>query len=298
LSTLTKILIVLLTLSSIFLCGIVVTWVANTDNYKQKYDGQRAQIGSLTEELNNLKKQVNQKIEEKAALKAKLNDDIAAMRIKSDQLQNQLKTTESEKALLLQKVNNWASVMEAFSQTADNKELLLKNTLEDLNKAKEKQIKLEKELNETTAYLEEKMVIVASLEADKKRLLEEKTDLQKKLDRLLLPTGRVAPPTAPVTPTRDIAKPARPIQTKDINLQGRVTDVDLKNSMAAISIGAADGVAKNMSVFLTSSCSSRKLVIMQLPIYRFLTIDNYNTKPVRNRRLTSNRAKEKKTGNR
>jgi len=251
LSTLTKILIVLLTLSSIFLCGIVVTWIANTDNYKQKYDGQRAQIGSLTEELNSLKKQVNQKIEEKAALKAKLNNDIAAMRIKSDQLQNQLKTAESEKALLLQKVNNWASVMEAFSQTADNKELLLKNTLEGLNKAKEKQIKLEKELNETTAYLEERMVIMASLEADKKRLLEEKTDLQKKLDRFLLPTGRVAPPAAPVTPKRDIAKPARPIQTKDINLQGRITDVDLKNSMAAISIGAADGVAKNMKFHIT-----------------------------------------------
>lgn len=35
-STLTKILIVLLTLSSIFLCGIVVTYVANAEDYKQK----------------------------------------------------------------------------------------------------------------------------------------------------------------------------------------------------------------------------------------------------------------------
>ena len=35
-SKLTKILIVLLTISSIFLCGIVVTYVANADDYRQE----------------------------------------------------------------------------------------------------------------------------------------------------------------------------------------------------------------------------------------------------------------------
>ena len=40
-SNLTKVLIVLLTISSIFLCGIVVTYVANADNYRQKYDNLR-----------------------------------------------------------------------------------------------------------------------------------------------------------------------------------------------------------------------------------------------------------------
>jgi len=134
LSTLTKILIVLLTVSSIFLCGIVVTWVANADSYKQKYDSQIARIGSLTEELGSLKKQLNRKIEEKSAQKAKLGNEIATLKVKSSELQTQLKTVEAEKSLLLQKVNNWTSVVEAFSQTADNKELLLKDTLGELMK--------------------------------------------------------------------------------------------------------------------------------------------------------------------
>lgn len=250
-STLTKILIVLLTVSSIFLCGIVVTWVANADSYKQKYDSQIARIGSLTEELGSLKKQLNRKIEEKSVQKAKLGNEIATLKIKSSELLTQLKTVEAEKSLLLQKVNNWTSVVEAFSQTADNKELLLKDTLGELNRLKQQQIQLKKELDETTAFLEEKMVIIASLQKDKRQLLEEKTDLQRKLDRLLLPTGRVALPAAPVTTRRERAKPAAPIQTKDINLLGLVTSVDLKNSMAGISIGAADGVMKNMKFHVT-----------------------------------------------
>lgn len=250
-STLTKILIVLLTVSSIFLCGIVVTWVANADSYKQKYDSQIARIGSLTEELGSLKKQLNRKIEEKSTQKAKLSNEIATLKVKSSELLTQLKTVEAEKSLLLQKVNNWTSVVEAFSQTADNKELLLKDTLGELNRLKQQQIQLKKELDETTAFLEEKMVIIASLQKDKRQLLEEKTDLQRKLDRLLLPTGRVALPAAPVTTRRERAKPAAPIQTKDINLLGLVTSVDLKNSMAGISIGAADGVMKNMKFHVT-----------------------------------------------
>ena len=250
-STLTKILIVLLTVSSIFLCGIVVTWVANADSYKQKYDSQIARIGSLTEELGSLKKQLNRKIEEKSAQKAKLSNEIATLKVKSSELLTQLTTVEAEKSLLLQKVNNWTSVVEAFSQTADNKELLLKDTLGELNRLKQQQIQLKKELDETTAFLEEKMVIIASLQKDKRQLLEEKTDLQRKLDRLLLPTGRAAPPAAPVTTRRERAKPAAPIQTKDINLLGLVTSVDLKNSMAGISIGAADGVMKNMRFHVT-----------------------------------------------
>ena len=37
LSTLTKVLVVLVSLISIFLCGIVVTYVANSSNYKELY---------------------------------------------------------------------------------------------------------------------------------------------------------------------------------------------------------------------------------------------------------------------
>lgn len=79
-NTLTKILIVLLTLSSIFLCGIVVTYVANADNYRQKYNALRADKDSLSKKVEDLTKQVNEKIEQKKQLEDKLNSEITSLK--------------------------------------------------------------------------------------------------------------------------------------------------------------------------------------------------------------------------
>jgi len=245
LSTLTKILIVLLTLSSIFLCGIVVTYVANADNYRQKYDDTRADKDSLSKKVKALTEQVNQKIEQRKLLEDKLSSEIASLKAEIGELQGNLNNAEREKAVLLQKVNSWTSITKDFSQTTEEQRRLLENTLDELNKIQTEQIKERKELNETTTALVEKMAIIEALEAETKRLLEEKTELQNRLDQLLQPTGKVAAAPVPITPEKAIARPAEPA-VEDIALQGLITAVDLKNSMASISIGTADGVKEGM----------------------------------------------------
>lgn len=249
-STLTKILIVLLTLSSIFLCGIVVTYVANADNYRQKYNDLRADKDSLSKKVEDLTKQVNEKIEQKKKLEDKLNSEIVSLKEKVGELQINLDNAEREKAVMLQKVNNWTSITKDFYQTTDKQGQLLKNTLDELNKVQAEQIRQRKELNETTAALVEKMAIVETLVAERKRILEEKTELQNRLDQFLQPVGKVAAAPVPVTPRRAAVRPATP-GARDIALQGLVTAVDLKNSMASISIGTADGVKEGMKFHVT-----------------------------------------------
>ena len=244
-STLTKILIVLLTLSSIFLCGIVVTYVANADNYRQKYNNLRADKDSLSKKVKNLTKQVNEKIEQKRLLEDKLSSEIASLKAEIGKLQADLDNAEREKAVLLQKVNNWTSIVQDFRETNDDQGRLLEETLDQLKKVQAEQIKDRKELNETTTVLVEKMAIVETLEARAKRLIEEKTELQNRLDRFLQPLGKVAAVPVPITPEKAVARPAKPT-VEDIALQGLVTAVDLKNSMASISIGTADGVKEGM----------------------------------------------------
>jgi chromosome segregation ATPase len=245
LSTLTKILIVLLTLSSIFLCGIVVTYVANADNYRQKYNDIRTDKDSLSKKVKNLTEQVNEKIEQKKLLEDKLSSEIASLKAETGKLQADLDNAEREKAVLLQKVNNWTSIVQDFRETNDDQGRLLEETLDQLKKLQTEQIKERKELNETTAALVEKMAIIETLEARAKRLIEEKTELQNRLDRFLQPLGKVAAVPVPITPEKAIARPAKPA-VEDIALQGLVTAVDLKNSMASISIGTADGVKEGM----------------------------------------------------
>ena len=244
-STLTKILIVLLTLSSIFLCGIVVTYVANADNYRQKYNDIRTDKDSLSKKAKSLTKQVNEKIEQKKLLEDKLSSEIASLKVEIGKLQADLDNAEREKAVLLQKVNNWTSIVQDFRETNDNQGRLLEETLGQLKKVQAEQIKDHKELNETTSALVEKMAIIETLETRAKRLIEEKTELQNRLDRFLQPLGKVAAVPVPITPEKAVARPAEPA-VEDIALQGLITAVDLKNSMASISIGTADGVKEGM----------------------------------------------------
>ena len=249
-STLTKILIVLLSLSSFFLCGIVVTYVANADNYRQQYKNLRSGKDSLNEKVKSLNKQLNEKIEAKRQLEDKLNNKIVSLKTEINELQANLSNAEREKALLLQKVNSWTSITKDFYQTTDKQGQTLRNALEELNKVQAEQIKQRKELNETTAALIEKMAIVETLETEKRRLLEERAELQSRLDRLFQPVGKVAAKPVPVTPEKAIAKPVK-VATRDISLQGLISALDLKNSLAQISIGTADGVKEGMRFYVT-----------------------------------------------
>ena len=249
-SRLTQILIILVVVSSLFLCGIVVTYVANADNYRQKYNDLRSDRDSLSRKVKNLTEQVNEEIEQKEQLEDRLSGEIATLSVEIDRLQNDLKNTEREKSTLLQKVNSWASIVEDFSKTNDEQGQLLKNTLDELKEAQAGQIKSHKELNETTAALVEKMAIIETLDAETKRLLEEKTELQNRFDELLRPLGQAVAPAVAVTPTREVARPARP-GVRDIELRGLITAVDSKNSMAGISIGSADGVKEGMRFHVT-----------------------------------------------
>lgn len=249
-STLTKILIVLLTLSSIFICAIVVIYAANADNYRQLYNTQRSQKDSLQESVNSLKKQLTTKEVEKNDLEDKLTDQISALKIEVEELKGQIKDSEREKSNLLQRVDRFAADVETFTKTNADNRALLEDTIKTWKKVEADLIKEQSQHKETARLLLEKLAIIQTLETEKKQLLEEKFVLQSRLDKLLQPTGKV--PTVPVTVTseKDIARPA-PVTTKDIGLKGLVAAVDLKNKMANISIGKADGVKEGMKFHVT-----------------------------------------------
>jgi len=250
LSTLTKILIVLLTLSSLFLCGIVVTYVANADNYREKYTNIRSDRDSLDKKLKAKTKEANEYIDQKQQLEDKLRSEIAALSAKVGKLEGNLRDVERERASLLAQVESWTSITKDFYTTNDKQGALLKNTLDELKRIQAEQIKQRKELNETTAELVEKMAIVEQVQAENRRLLEEKTELRARLDSILRPAGEAVAEVVTVTPEKTTVRPAGPA-TMQIGLKGLVTDVDMENSLVEISIGSADGVKEGMKFYIT-----------------------------------------------
>jgi len=249
LSTLTKVLIVLLTIASIFLCGIVVTYVANADDYKQKYDSLYSGYQAAKKNEDNAKTQLNNTIEEKDRDTEKLGEQIASLKEEINKLKGDLANAERDRDDANRKVNNWASIVMDFSKTVENNEKLVKDALTERDLKEAELIKQGKELEDTTAALMENMAIVKQLQDGSKRLLEEKTELQNKLDLYLRQYGKAIAPSMPVTPEEGVVSLAQP--TKDIDLSGSITEVDLKNLLAEISIGTADGVKKNMRFHLT-----------------------------------------------
>jgi hypothetical protein len=260
---LTKILIVLLTISSIFLGGIVVTYVANADNYRQMYTGIKAEKDSAVKKEQSASSELNTFKDETNRQKQQLNSTVDSLKGQVDQLQRDLQTVQTEKDDAVRKMNSWETIVMGFTKTTDSQGQLLKNTLGELDKLRTEQIKKDRELKQTENTLLEKMVIISTLDQKAKRLLEEKTELQNRLNQLLRQYGKAAAPTAPVmqkpeevrtelplTQKPDRGRTALPV-AKDVGLNGRVTAVDPKNSMAEISIGSAHGVAEDMKFHVT-----------------------------------------------
>ena len=240
-----------MTISSIFLCGIVVTYVALADNYKEQYNDMKTDRDSFKETAESKTEQYNQKDAEKVAIENKLNSEIAKLNTEIGTLKGQLKDFEDQRKNWLQRVSDMASVVETTTQTSKETTKLMMDKEAELNKLKAERIKLIDQFEDTSTTLLEKLAVIQTLEKEKKQLIEEKVELQNRLDKLLQPTGRTPAPVVTITPKpTEIARPA-PVIAKKIGLKGQVTAVDTKNKMASISIGTADGVKEGMKFHVT-----------------------------------------------
>ncbi len=241
-STFTKIFIVLLSLFSIFLCGTVVTYVGNVNNYKALFEDTEALNRSLTSENTSLKRQYNEKVALMKEQEKKLTERIQQFEDDNSKLAVDLRKSERMSLEYQGRVNSWAGILTSFEQTIANLEQSLKLTQKQLNKANSEGIKDRKELNEITASFYEKMVQMESLEAARRRLLEQKTDLEKRMNQIMGPDTFGSRAVQPVTPDIDSARPSVIFGGADLN--GLITEVG--ESMVIISIGSADGVKKGM----------------------------------------------------
>ena len=243
-STLTKILIVLLTISSIFLCGIVVTYVGSAVNYKEKYDSQRNQINSLRQSKQAAEENLNKTIEQAKSRENELNKTIQSFQGDINKLKTDMTDAQRKRDDAIQRMDNWQAIAMDFSKTTETQVKLAKDALSDRNLIDAERIENLKELEERTTSLIEKMALIDQLEKESRRLREENTSLQTKMDQLIRQYGKTIPTPAPVTQIADKARVAPP--ASDIGLKGMINTINRENSWAEISIGSANGVREKM----------------------------------------------------
>jgi myosin heavy subunit len=257
LSTLTKVLIVLLSVFSLFLCGIVATYVASADNFRQKANDTQRQLSAARETQNNAVRVSEGKDAEVKAIKADLGtklNDLEALRTK---LTAELEDTKRLNSELQQKLMSLNDRMVAADAAVKQQTALYDADEQKLHALEADRINREKELTETSETLLQKVTLIAQLQDTVRQLTQENQDLGTRLNQYLVQYGKIAtrPPTT-VAPGSAVARPVQPIAaaaslTKDIALNGQVTQVDAQNRLVQISIGTAAGVRQKMTFHLT-----------------------------------------------
>jgi chromosome segregation ATPase len=250
LNILTKSLIILLTLSSLFLCGIVVQFVTSADNYKQALDKRKTEIESLKQQLADTTKKLEDETAKGQLLADSKNKEITSLTARINQLDDKAAALEREKNELFTRVQSWVTITQNLTDSTNKQRQLFENTFSELNKTKTDLLTEQKKLDETSVALLDREALIEMLRTDSKRLVEEKTALEKKLNRLLQPYGQKVTVEKPITEEKDTAI-VTPVETAQIALKGKITAVDLKNNLAKISIGSSDGIKKGSQLHVT-----------------------------------------------
>jgi myosin heavy subunit len=259
LSTLTKVLIVLLTVFSIFLCGIVVTYVANAENQRERADTLQRSIQSAkatqaaaVQELDEAKKAAD-------ALKNELNTQISALDLKNKELLAQIDEVKRQNNVLMTESQQQRAAASLANDLAVKQTEMFKTAQTQVTGLQADQTNRKKELDETNQMLLEKMAVISELDAKVRRLTEENQEVETRLNQYLQQYGRIATkPPVTVAPRPAGVQPIQPAlgavstaQTRTIALNGQVTAVDIKNKLAEISIGSAAGVRQEMKFHIT-----------------------------------------------
>ncbi|HOK67227.1 MAG TPA: hypothetical protein PLV55_10480 [Anaerohalosphaeraceae bacterium] len=244
-SPLTKILVILLSLFAIFLCGAMVSFVVNTNNYKVLYEQQKNLYSAAQADVANLNRLYDELQKKMKLQEEQLQEKIAALQAQNTKLMADLQNAERQSQEYQARADSWKGVLTGFEQSIRSLQESLRLTQSQLDEARAQGIKDARELNQITSELYEKIVQLEALEADRRRLLEQKKELETKLTGTL---PAASAPAAVVTPVPGPARPAAPAAV-GADIRGLVTEV--RSNMVTLSVGSSDGVEKDMRFHVT-----------------------------------------------
>lgn len=221
---------------------MMVSYVGSANNYKGMYDKLKLENQSIQSEARQTQALYAEQVEKSKLLEDKLNSQIQSLQERNNQLAADLQKSDRLSQEYQSRSESWKGVMTGFEQSVASMLDSLKLTQEQLEKSRSQNIKDQKELNQITADLYEKIVELQRLEAERRRLLEQKTDLEKRLAQ-----GNGTAETSAVTQVPDMAKPAAaPVNA---SIKGLIVEMD--QSLVTLSVGSADGVSRGMVFHVT-----------------------------------------------
>lgn len=247
-SILTKVFALLVSALSIFLCGVVITFIARTQNWKELYNQQKtlteaAQIKAMATEMwstetitrhEQIVQNLRRNIDQIQSLNADLNEQLTSEAQESANNKRMamtavdtMKALETTVANLLQ---NQLELREALE--TDRKEMIAAKT--ERIEVTRKYNAVQAENNQLNSKIRQQTEKIYSLE-------DELAELQQKLDKVTLASDEFTPgPQVGMT---------TPAVESGVPIRGQV--IDIRDDKVAISVGSASGVRKGMTFWVT-----------------------------------------------
>lgn len=248
-STLTKVLIILQTVFSILLCGIVATYVANASDYKQDYDMAVKAKNSAVASKSSMEEEWNAAKVALEDAQKKASEIVPSRDAKIAQLTDDLTRAKAEVDALTKRVTDSMAVVQTANATASQQANLYETAHAQLKATESDKIQLTKEYDETQSVLLEKLAVIASQDRQIRELEEEKSEIQGRLEQYLRQYGKTPAPATAATLVSSRVQLAQPV--KAIGLKGLISDLDIQNQLAEISLGSTDGVKEQMKFIVT-----------------------------------------------
>jgi DNA repair exonuclease SbcCD ATPase subunit len=248
LSILTKIFIILLTLASLFLCGFVIKYIATSENFKELYSQETKNVTKFKSERNNLDTQLKEEIVKEQTLADSKNAEIKTLNDQINVIKDSLDKINQEKSALQDQIGKLQSQNATMADASKIQTAIAESASKEVVKLQSDLTTEKKKYDEAAAALLQKDSQIDTLTNDSKRLLEQKVALEQKLTKILQPYGQKPSAGTPVTQEKGPAQPviSTPANAAQISLQAKLTAVDMKNNLAKLSIGQADGVKLGM----------------------------------------------------
>jgi len=243
LSTLTKVFTLLVSLLAIFLCGVVVVFVTNSQNCKESYEAKNTELAAAQAHALVVEdKMRSQSIRQESQIE-RLENSILALEQQNWDLVRQW-TAETQARAEAESRTNSAVELSKSLQMSNQDMYAAQNSIQKaLEEAHRKMITSQAHVTELTQALNNERVKAAQLEDKRRRSEERNAELENENALIRQRLEKVTLASSEIRPGVDRIRSTVP-QEGGVPIRGQIAEID--DNIAAISVGSSSGVRKNM----------------------------------------------------
>jgi hypothetical protein len=236
----------MLSLLSIFLCGVVAIFVTNTADWKKAYTEQKTLAEAAQVQAAVAAESKKQAIARLDKLISSLQNQILALEQKNADIQGELDTMLLAKAQSENKSSTAVSLSKSLQDTIAKMFIAQREIQSELDKNHREMITAQTRVIDLERELDSERVKSAQLYTLSRQRLEQIHDLENENDSIRSRLQQVTLKSDEVRPGGQVSQTL--VRESGVPISGQITEIE--DNLAAISVGSSSGVRQDMTFYV------------------------------------------------